>query len=378
MRTVTIVASDLDSNSVQRACTFVQLLQSDFKVHVIGHTSSGQIWEPMRAFHDVDFRPLTFRHALAPHLWGRRELKVIDGDVIIAHKAVNTSFGFALHARRVLGVPVLVDVEEWELGLIGHSVYWEFRLAPRRWLFEANSPLYTRLLDRKVTSADAVTVTNSFLQRRYGGTLIPHARDESRFRPAPVHRPGEQIVMFLGSIRPHKGLNTLLDAWARLGLTDASLHIVGTPLDHPEVIKLKALGGDRVKFHGYVSHQDVPDILRTASAFVIPQLAGNAALGQLPTKLIEAMATGLPVISSEVGDIPSWLADDAGIVVPPGDSEALAAALHRVLREPGVSRMLGEKARQRFLERASFAAVRPSLVGVVDRLMQKGPRRGTH
>lgn len=369
MRTITILASDLNSNSLQRAYTFATLLQPEFCVQVVGHTESGDIWAPLRN-EGLDYRPITFPSALTPRTLPRRTLKrLISGSLIIAHKAVNASFGLALRARRKLGIPLLVDVEESELGLLGESVYWEFRNAPREWLLGVNSPLYTRLLDTQIRTADAITVTNSVLQNRNGGTLIPHARDESVFYPAPLLQGSR--VMFLGSIRPHKGLGVLLDAWPRVAVPGASLHIIGTPLDAPGVASLRERAPSNVHFEGHVPHQRVPEILRTATAFVIPQLAGAAAEGQLPTKLIEAMATGLPTVASAVGDIPHWLRDDAGVVVPPGDAVALGAAIQKLLTNVGHARFIGANARQRFLEEASFAAIRPRLSRLVNQVMSK-------
>lgn len=369
MRTITLLASDLNSNSLQRVYTFATLLQHEFRVQVVGHTAYGDVWAPLRD-EGVEYHRVTFPSALTPRTLSRRTLKrLIAGNLIIAHKAVNASFGLALRARRKLGVPVLVDIEESELGLLGESAYWEFRNAPRDWLLGVNSPLYTRLLDRRIRSADAITVTNSVLQQRYGGTLIPHARDESVFYPAPM-RQGSR-VMFLGSIRPHKGLGVLLDAWPRVAAPGASLHIVGTPLEEPGVASLRARAPSTVHFEGHVPHQRVPEILRTASMFVIPQLAGAASEGQLPTKLVEAMATGLPVVASAVGDIPHWLRDDAGVVVPPGDAVALGKAIQSLLINAERARLVGEKARKRFLDEASFAAIRPRLSRLVHQVMSE-------
>ena len=368
MRTITILASDLNSNSLQRAYTFATLLEHEFRVQVVGHTASGDIWTPLRD-KGVDYRRVTFASALTPRTLPTRTLKqLIAGSLIIAHKAVNSSFGLGLRARRRLGIPLLIDVEESELGLLGESVYWEFRNAPRDWLLGVNSPLYTRLLDRQIRTADSITVTNSVLQHRYGGTLIPHARDESVFYPATLPQGGR--VMFLGSIRPHKGLGLLLEAWPRVASPGASLHIIGTPLDEPGVASLRERAPSNVHFEGHVPHERVPEILRTASMFVIPQLASAAAEGQLPTKLVEAMATGLPIVASAVGDIPHWLRDDAGVVVPPGDAVALGAAIQSLLADVGRARLFGANARQRFLDEASFAAIRPRLSRLVNQVIR--------
>jgi hypothetical protein len=95
---------------------------------------------------------------------------------------------------------------------------------------------------------------------------------------------------------------------------------------------------------------------------VIPQQMMAGSVGQLPAKLIDAMASGRPVVSTAVGDIPRWLAEGAGVVVPPGNVPALAQAIQSLLDKPEEAATLGQRARVRFQRYGSFAAVRPRLV----------------
>jgi hypothetical protein len=100
-----------------------------------------------------------------------------------------------------------LDIDDWEMGFIFESIYWEMRVKRLDWFREPLSPLYTRILDRQVGRADAVTVTTSFLQDRYGGEWIPHTRDAQIFSPPLQEHPGPPRVVFLGTVRPHKGLH---------------------------------------------------------------------------------------------------------------------------------------------------------------------------
>lgn len=375
---IALVASDLNSNSLQRAYTFFKLLRDDFRVHITGYSKNGAIWGPLSHDRSIDWRPLEFHNALGPRVMGRKRLReALDADLVIAHKAVNTSFGLGLRARRALGVPLLLDVEEWEIGLLGESIWWEMRRAPLDWCVAADSPLYTRLLDRVIHSADAITVTNSFLQGRYGGTLVPHCRDETVFRPA-VRSAGTRprTVLFLGTIRPHKGLDVLIEAWKHLRVPDATLRIVGTPLEDPQVSALRAKADPSIVFEGHVAHEQVPSILRQADLFVVPQLAGRGSDGQLPTKLIDAMATGLPIVASAIGDIPAWLSNGCGVLVEAGNPEALADAMRELLTDRARALSLGQAARERFMRDASFAAIRPRLIPLVSSLIAgRTPRK---
>jgi glycosyltransferase involved in cell wall biosynthesis len=123
------------------------------------------------------------------------------------------------------------------------------------------------------------------------------------------------------------------------------------------------LADHRVAFEGEpVPFDRLPELLAAADAFVVPQDDTPASRGQLPMKLIAAMATGRAIVSTAVGDIPEWLADGAGRVVKAGDPTALADAINSLLAQPDAAAEMGRRARRRYLEFGSFRAVRPRLV----------------
>ena len=197
MPTVTILAADLSSNLMSRVYILAKLLEPEFTVHIVGPGNLENLWEPLRADSTLHYRPYTARSALELFVHRRSVAKrLISGDLIYVCKPVNASFRLGLYARRLLARPLLLDIEEWEAGLISDSVYWEARLLKGRWLSDVNSPLYTRLLERRIASADGITVSNSFLQRRYGGMWLPHCRAPEQFagaRPA-KRRPGGTVL----------------------------------------------------------------------------------------------------------------------------------------------------------------------------------------
>ena len=90
-----------------------------------------------------------------------------------------------------------------------------------------------------------------------------------------------------------------------------------------------------------------------------PQRDTAASRGQLPTRLIDAMAAGLATVSTKVGDIPEWLSDGSGIVVEPDDADGLARGIQEALDFPARTIEMGHVARQRFRRLASFDAIRP-------------------
>ncbi len=370
---VTILSSEMDQTPLIRDFALARMLQSDFDVHLVGFSRSGEIWGPLAGEKDMDYRPFRVKNALQWWLEFPRILPAIEGDVIYAMKPRNTSLGLGFFARKRRHVPLALDIDDWEQGFLCQSIYWEMRLLRSSWFTDPLSPLYTRLLDHRVHRTEAITVTSSFLQNRYGGEWIPHTRDPRDFRP-PAERPVREVarVVFLGTVRPHKGLVELLMAWSRLGRKDAQLHIVGTPPESRHLAELPLPLDGSVHFDGLVPFAEVPGRLAEADIVVIPQREEPSSRGQLPTKLIESMAMGCATISTAISDIPLWL-KGCGIVVPTDNAAELAVALERLLDDPPLRHRLGDAARRRFLRFGSTDAVTPRLVELFHHLIARKP-----
>lgn len=378
---VLILSSELDGTPLIRDHAIARLLQSaGARVRMLGFSRSGEVWGPLAGDPHLNARPWSTGSALG--VWsaaGRLGAYAAGADLLYAMKPRLVSFGLGLRLRQKTGLPLLVDVDDNELGFLSPSLYWEARLHGAGWLGDPVSPLYTRLLLRQLGRAQGTTVTTHWLRERYGGLWVPHTRDRHEFSPeGPADRggaaEGNAVVLFLGTVRPHKGLELLLRAWRRLAPASAELHIVGTPPDSKHLVPLRELALPSVRFEGNLSFAQVATRLRGADLVCLPQLDMPAAQGQLPTKLVDAMACGVPVVASEVGDLPRWLGGGAGELVPPGDEAALAAAIGRLLDDPARRRALGAAGRERFLELGSREAVRPRLVELVESVLA-GRRR---
>ena len=101
--------------------------------------------------------------------------------------------------------------------------------------------------------------------------------------------------------------------------------------------------GDRVRFEGFVVHERLPALLAHADLLVLPSL-----YEELGTVLLEAMQAGLPIIASKTGGIPDVIEDGGnGLLVPPGEPEALARAIDRLLADRDLARRLSEGAQER-------------------------------
>jgi len=158
---------------------------------------------------------------------------------------------------------------------------------------------------------------------------------------------GEVLVVSVANLRPEKGYDVLLDTARILVDQDLPVRIVAVgrgegELERTIVARHAALGlGDRLTFAG--QRDDVLRILAGADAFVLASRQEG-----LPVVLMEATSVGLPIVATAVGGVPQVLTDGVdGLVVPPGDPAALAAALTRVVSDPGLRSRLGAAAKQR-------------------------------
>ena len=225
-------------------------------------------------------------------------------------------------------------------------------------------------------------VASRFLERRFGGTLIPHVRDTDAWTPGGVDPlearrrlgvAGERVVMFLGTPRAYKGVEDLCAAVARLGRRDVILALVGAD---PASATGRALAGryPGVRLVGRIPFDHVPRYLAAADVVAVPQRDTSDTRGQTPAKLFDAMALGRPIVSTRVSMIPEIL-DGSGLLVPPGDVAALGDAIGHLLDHPDEAAALGGRARERCVTEYSFAAARRKLFPLVERVMAKGSVR---
>jgi glycosyltransferase involved in cell wall biosynthesis len=153
--------------------------------------------------------------------------------------------------------------------------------------------------------------------------------------------PGEYFL-YAGRLSREKGVATLLAASAR---AKVPLIVAG---DGPQARELRGMASATTRFVGRATASEVAQLLRGCLAAVVPsECAENA-----PMAVLESMAAGRPLVASRVGGIPEQVRDGIdGILVPPGDARALAAAMLRVASDREFASRLGRAGRQRVLER---------------------------
>jgi glycosyltransferase involved in cell wall biosynthesis len=127
-----------------------------------------------------------------------------------------------------------------------------------------------------------------------------------------------------------------------------------------------------VRLVGEIPFDEVPRHLVAADVVAVPQRATTDTLGQVPAKLVDAMALARPIVATAVSMIPEML-DGCGVVVPPGDVRALADGVRRLLDDPAAAAALGRRARARCQASYSFVAARATLFPLIERLLRMSP-----
>ncbi len=272
-----------------------------------------------------------------------------DFDLVHVHWPIPHAL-FGMAARRAAGIPMVCSF---------HGV--ELTWTRRDW------PVLLPLLRRLIHSADAVTANSTYtagmIRRVYDRPVvrIPFGTTldvESDGDVAPAgSAPGPLRLLFVGRLVERKGVAYLLDALASLPAGTARLDVVGDgPLRAELEGRAAGLGlGDRARFHGFVSAEALRARYRESDVFVLPAVVdAKGDTEGLGVVLVEALAYGRPAVASGVGGIVDVVRDgESGLLVPPADPPALAAAIRRLAGDRDLVRRLGRGGLE--LVRAEFA-----------------------
>jgi glycosyltransferase involved in cell wall biosynthesis len=196
-------------------------------------------------------------------------------------------------------------------------------------------------------AALAVLQTKGF---KGAATIVPLGVDTRRFGPPPEPSPddGRFTVGFVGRLEPHKGIQDLLTATERL---DTDLLVVGRGSLSSLVAAAAVRRPGRVRLVDWADHEQLPGLLWQMSVLALPSAeivqrnvvpwVGIPLREQFGRVLVEAMACGVPVVGSDVGEI-GHVIGGAGLTFPAGDVSALGRAIATVRGDPGLARRLGE------------------------------------
>jgi phosphatidylinositol alpha-mannosyltransferase len=256
----------------------------------------------------------------------RRVLERECFDLIHVHEPMTPAIGVA--ALSFAHVPLVATFHA------SGDLSW-MKIATPVWGFLAE-----RLDYRIAVSEAAATSVQKYLPGEYdvipNGVAVPE-------RANPAGR--ENRIVFLGRHEPRKGLQVLLRAWPEIRRrTGARLRVLGAdPLQVRLLLTRHRISDDGIDALGFVDEEERTRELLAAKVFVAPSLGGES-FGMV---LTEAFACATPVVASDISGYRDVMTPDTGLLVPPDDPPALAAAIASVLADEARRRQLGTAARER-------------------------------
>jgi glycosyltransferase involved in cell wall biosynthesis len=371
--TVLVITWDIGHNPVGRSYMIAEVVQRvarhsllvGFQFPKYGNA----IWEPVR---NGQLPVITLPGVNLPEFYQSLNniASRIRPDIVIACKPRLPSVALGMMIKEKWGCPLIVDVDDHELTFFKNQS--ELSLDELAALSagalskdtEPYAELWTRLTQSLCKSADEIIVSNSALQQEFGGTIIPHVRDENTFDPSQYNKNAlrqhygvpidAKIVLFFGTPRVHKGVDALARAVSQTTDPNYRLLVVGAAPAPNVTAKLDQLAPGRVIYLPNQPFSAIPNILAMADLVCLPQDEGHAiSKYQLPAKAIDAVAMGIPLLVSNTPPLLQLVNDHVAELV---STEGMPMAFERLAGNPEQVKRWRNQVRGKFIERYSYAA----------------------
>jgi glycosyltransferase involved in cell wall biosynthesis len=293
----------------------------------------------------------------------RRALAARRGQFDVVHD--NQTFGRSLLGVMADGWPLLgtchhpITVDR-ALDL-AHAPTWRRRVVLRRWYgFVAMQKRVARRIPRILTVSSS---SKRDIVEQYGISpaqleVVPVGVDDTHFRPRQeVARVPGRIMTTASADVPFKGLLPLVEAVAKLRTERPEAHLVVVGrlrAESPVAAAIARLGlSEAVTFESGVSDDRMVELFAEATVAVVPSLYEGFSL-----PAVEAMACGVPLVATTGGALPEVVGESGttGMLVPPGDPSALAAAIGKIMGDPELAGRLAANGRRRVMERFTWRA----------------------
>ena len=304
-------------------------------------------------------------HVFEAVAWGEQLER--EGCRLVHVQFADSAATYACAAHRVFGIPYTVAVH-------AHDIF--MRRFPRA------------LSRRRIGEAVGIRVISDFNRRWLDEKLgiapdrcevIRCGVDPAAFTASGPSADEPPLLLAVGRLVDYKGFGFLLRACRTLrdGGLAFRCRVIGSGPEEADLRRqLDQLDlHDTVELAGVVDHADMAGEFARAAAFVLPCVVGaGGEMDGIPVAMMEAMARGLPVVSTRLTGIPELVHDDEnGLLVDPGDADALAAALARLLGDGGLRSRLGAAARETVVREYDLDANTAQLAAMLRRHAGESP-----
>ncbi|MGP5685803.1 glycosyltransferase family 4 protein [Psychrobacter glacincola] len=347
VKKIAVCGWDLSHNAAGRVLTLAELYQHCGEdISIVGcivstnHKRPRALWEPMK-LSDIPCEYITVKDTSDLIKKAFDFVSSHPFDIIHLSKPRLPNLIIGRLYQLIWDANIIMDIDDEELGFCKpserHSLIDSMKtIRSNYWLARSVSLFNT---------FDAITVSNTSLQLKYSGTVIPHVRDAKKFTPSKKLRstmreqhgipPSQKVVLFFGTPKPHKGLVETAYAISDMPEGKPLFLIIGDFVDQGFKEKLAAIKGVNFKFLPNQPYHLISSFVAIGDICVIFQ-DPDSLIGehQLPAKLIDALAMGLTVISTQTPALKPLI--EAGAVMAT-DKYKLTSVLVHALSEPNQS-----------------------------------------
>ncbi len=374
--TVAVIAWNVSHNALGRAYMLAEVLSARYNVKLLGflfEKHGSAVWGPVKDGDiAVDYYPGSNYPGFADTL--EAFASRIEADVILACKPRMPSLHLGLLMKALRNRPLLLDIDDYELSFVGK----ELQKYNKQDLNIPYGKTWTRFAESLISYADQLLVSGATLQEKYGGTIIPHARNEEIFNPEIYSKEKrrselgisltDKIVLFLGTPRRHKGLFELLDAIKAFDNASYKLCIMGSFSDSELKEQLQARAGEQLLLFPDQPFKEIAENLAVADAVCLLQdVDSEISKYQLPAKVIDAIAMGIPVLALQTPPLKPLIEQE---MVVPTSIESLPRDLENVLSNTEKLREKQIEKRPIFLKEYSYGAIAEKMERIIEKCLE--------
>jgi len=303
-----------------------------------------------------------------------RKAARLNADVYHIHDPELVPVGLLL---RLTGKKVIYDIHEYNADsvLTKHWIPTPLRRAVSRGVLFLDRFAVSKMSGTIVVNEDMVELFRSRLRSPRSVVAVHNYPELPQITQTDGHVDREPVAIYVGSLSKGRGLEVLLQAGELLkrAYPEARLQVfgllefAGVRQDYASVDRWQTYG---VEYRGVVDHREVSRWLRRASVGLIPWLATPNNVKGTPVKLFEYMLAGLPVVVSDFGVMGRIVRETGcGLLVAPGDPDALSNAIEALLKDPVKAARMGEMGRRAILQKYNWASEEKKLLALYEELV---------